>query len=160
MRRGICGLLRETLKIARQRPGVCPPTLGCESQGFAPARASSIPARTGACTDSNVAFSHSAARDLAEPIAFEPVSAETQPISGRLPIQISDIEKSSSRDSPRDSRSSARIPQNCSPETGLLAVNARKSRYFLEYPKFDDRGHHENGVATALGARLLRRRGA
>jgi hypothetical protein len=29
---------------------------------------------------------------------FEPVSAEAQPVSGRLPIQISDIEKSRSRD--------------------------------------------------------------
>jgi hypothetical protein len=33
---------------------------------------------------------------------FEPVSAEAQPVSGRLPTQISDIEKSPTRDSPRD----------------------------------------------------------
>jgi hypothetical protein len=66
---------------------------------------------------------------------FEPVYPTTQLVSGRLPIQISDIDKSSSRDSPRDSRLSARIPQNFAPETRLLAVNARKCRYFVEYPK-------------------------
>jgi hypothetical protein len=37
-------------------------------------------------------------RRRATDCGFEPVSAETQPVSGRLPIQISDIEKSSSRD--------------------------------------------------------------
>jgi hypothetical protein len=35
---------------------------------------------------------------------FEPVSADAQPVSGRLPIQISDVDKSSSRDSRRKSR--------------------------------------------------------
>ena len=37
-------------------------------------------------------------------LAFEPVSAETQPVSGHSLTQISDIENSASRDSPRDSR--------------------------------------------------------
>jgi hypothetical protein len=36
---------------------------------------------------------------------------------GTLPFQISDIEKFSSRDSPRDSRASSRNAQNSSPET-------------------------------------------
>jgi hypothetical protein len=39
-----------------------------------------------------------------ERAGFEPVSTETQPVSGRSRSQISDIEKSSSRDSARDSR--------------------------------------------------------
>jgi hypothetical protein len=63
---------------------------------------------------------------------FEPVSAETQPVSGRLRAQISDIEKSSSRDSPPDSRPSAEGARNSSPETRLLAANLRKCRLFAE----------------------------
>ena len=65
---------------------------------------------------------------------IEPVSAETQPVSGRLALPISDIENSSSRDSPRDSRPSARILQNSSPETGFVAANLRTYRHFCEYP--------------------------
>jgi hypothetical protein len=42
---------------------------------------------------------------------FEPVSAETQPVSGRPHAQISDIERSSSRDFTRDSRPLARAAQ-------------------------------------------------
>src|SRR5262249_45615017 len=52
-----------------------------------------------------------------------------------LPIQISDIEKWSSRDSPPASWPSARFPQNSSPETGLLTANLRKDRHFRDCPK-------------------------
>jgi hypothetical protein len=63
---------------------------------------------------------------------FEPVSAEAQPVSGCLRAQISDIEKSSSRDSPPDSRPSVQDARNSSPETRLLAANLRKCRLFAE----------------------------
>jgi hypothetical protein len=68
-------------------------------------------------------------------------SVETQPVSVQLPIQVFDIEKSSSRDSPRDSRPSARIPQNSQPEIGLMPSNPRKCRYFREYLKSLGRDH-------------------
>jgi hypothetical protein len=70
---------------------------------------------------------------------FEPVSAETQPVSGRLRIQISDIEKSSSRDSPPESRPSAEGTRNSSPETRLLAANLRKCPLFAERRKSPER---------------------
>jgi hypothetical protein len=73
------------------------------------------------------------------PSGFEPVSAETQPVSGRPPIQISDIEKSSSRDSPRDSRVSVRFLENSWRETVSLPSNPRKGRHFRQYPKFPAR---------------------
>jgi hypothetical protein len=73
------------------------------------------------------------------PCGFEPVSAETQPVSGRPPIQISDIEKSSSRDSPRDSRLFVRFLENSWRETGSLPSNPRKGRHFRQYPKFPAR---------------------
>jgi len=60
------------------------------------------------------------------PCGFEPVSAETQPVSGRPLIQFSDIEKSSSRDSPRDSRLSVRFLQNSWREIGSFPSNPRK----------------------------------
>jgi hypothetical protein len=66
---------------------------------------------------------------------FEPVSAETQPVSRRLPVQISDIEKSPSRDSMEVLPPSVRDARISSPETGLLAANLRKCRHFRECPK-------------------------
>jgi hypothetical protein len=54
---------------------------------------------------------------------FEPVSAETQPVSGQLPIQISDIEKSPSRDSLRISPPSVRDIRISSPETEFFGPN-------------------------------------
>ena len=66
---------------------------------------------------------------------FEPVSAETQPVSRRLPIQISDIEKSPSSDSMEVLPPSVRDARISSPETGLLAANLRKCRHFRECPK-------------------------
>jgi hypothetical protein len=66
----------------------------------------------------------------------EPVSAETQPVSARSRAKISDIENLSSRDRPRKFRPSARDVRYSSSETGLLAANLRKCRYFLEYQKF------------------------
>jgi hypothetical protein len=67
---------------------------------------------------------------------FEPVSAETQPVSGRPLIQFPDIEKSSSRDSPRDSRLSVRFLQNSWRETGSFPSNLRKCRHFRRHTKF------------------------
>jgi hypothetical protein len=55
----------------------------------------------------------------------EPVSAQTQPVSGRSGSRTSDIEKSPSRDSMRDSRPLTQNSQNSSPETRLLAANPR-----------------------------------
>ena len=63
---------------------------------------------------------------------FEPVSAPTQPVSGRSRSQISDIENSSSRDSSRNSRPSVRDALDFSPETRLVAANLRKCRLFAE----------------------------
>jgi hypothetical protein len=62
-----------------------------------------------------------------------------QPVSGRPPIQISDIEKSSSRDSPRGSRLSVRFLENSWRETGSLPSNPRKGRHFRQYPKLPAR---------------------
>src|SRR5262249_45141467 len=53
----------------------------------------------------------------------EPVSPKTRPVSRRSRSQISDIEKSSSRDLPRDLRSSVRNARQSSPETALYAAN-------------------------------------
>jgi hypothetical protein len=71
-------------------------------------------------------------RGVSSDCGFEPVSAETQPVSGQPRTQISDIEKSSSRDSPWKSRPSARDARYSSPETGLLAAKLRKCRHFRQ----------------------------
>jgi hypothetical protein len=57
-------------------------------------------------------------------------------------IQFSDIEKSSSRDSSRDSRLSLQFLQNSWRETGSFPSNPRKGRHFRQHPKFPggDRG--------------------
>jgi hypothetical protein len=69
---------------------------------------------------------------------FEPVFAETQPVSGRLPIQISDIEKSPSRDpngasaqkSPVDVlRIRTGLRGNATGRCWLGCVRARKRKY-------------------------------
>jgi hypothetical protein len=71
---------------------------------------------------------------------------ETQPVSGRLRTQISDIEKSSSRDSPPDSRPSAQGARNSSPETRLLAFVRKASPARLIHPSpADGRLIHEGG---------------
>jgi hypothetical protein len=49
--------------------------------------------------------------------------------------QISDIENSASRDTPRNSRLSARDARYSSPMTRLLDANLRKCRDFREHPK-------------------------
>jgi hypothetical protein len=64
---------------------------------------------------------------------FEPVSAQTQPVSGHSRSQISDIEKSLSRDSTRNLRPLAQSAQNSLPETGPVAANRRKYRLFSEF---------------------------
>jgi hypothetical protein len=72
---------------------------------------------------------------------FEPVSAETQPVSGGLRTQISDIENSASRDTLRDSGPSVREARNSSPETRLLAANLRKYRPFAKRGDSSARDH-------------------
>jgi hypothetical protein len=72
-------------------------------------------------------------------LGFEPVSADTQPVSGGARSQISDIEKSPSRDSLLISTLSVRDARNSSPVTGVLAANPWKCRHFREYPKFPGR---------------------
>ena len=52
------------------------------------------------------------------------------------PVQISDIENSSSRDARRKSEPSARDGPDSPPETGLSAANLRKRRHFRDYPKY------------------------
>src|SRR3981189_2864107 len=66
---------------------------------------------------------------------FEPVSAKTQPVSGPHRSQNSDIENSSSRDSPRNPRSSMRNVRYFPPQTGLSAAILRKCRQFTESGK-------------------------
>jgi hypothetical protein len=63
---------------------------------------------------------------------LEPVSAQTQPVSGGLRTQISDIENSAGRDAPRDSGPSVGETRNSSAETRLLAANLRKCRLFAK----------------------------
>jgi hypothetical protein len=63
---------------------------------------------------------------------FEPVSAETKPVSGRPLAQISDIENSANRDTPRDSRAFGEKRPTFSQETRLLTANPRKCRLFVE----------------------------
>jgi hypothetical protein len=83
-------------------------------------------------------MAHTASRLLEHPICdrdrlgFEPVSQETQPVSGHSFTQISDIEKSVRRDWPRDFRLSAQDNRDSSPETRVLATNLRKCRFFAE----------------------------
>jgi hypothetical protein len=72
---------------------------------------------------------------------LEPVSAQTQPVSERLVVQISDIENSSSRDTPPNSRPSVPESRNCSPETGLLTANLRKCRFFAKSRKSPERDY-------------------
>jgi tripartite tricarboxylate transporter family receptor len=57
---------------------------------------------------------------------FEPLSAKTQPVSGRSRCQISDIENSSSREWRRNSRPSVRDVRYSSPETGPFIANPRE----------------------------------
>jgi hypothetical protein len=63
---------------------------------------------------------------------LEPVSAQTQPVSGGLRTQISDIENSAGRDATRESARSVREVLNSSSETKLLAATPRKCRVFAE----------------------------
>jgi hypothetical protein len=80
-------------------------------------------------------FGATAVRSDRQRLGFEPVSAETQPVSGQPPTQISDIEKSPSRDSLRISPPAARDVRIFSPETEPLAANLRKCGHFRECPK-------------------------
>src|SRR6516162_2821605 len=57
------------------------------------------------------------------------------PVSGRSGSQISDIEKSLSRDSTGNLPPLARAAQNSLPETGPVAANLRKCRLFAECGK-------------------------
>jgi hypothetical protein len=65
-----------------------------------------------------------ASRPLVMPhtLGFEPVSAETQPVSRGSRVQISDIENLAGRDTPRGSRLSVRKDRNSSPETRLMPL--------------------------------------
>jgi hypothetical protein len=103
---------------------------------------------------------------------FEPVSAETQPVSGRSRVQISDIENLASRDTPPESRLSASKRRDSWPETGLLATNLRKCRLFAKFGKSPgrDRGgcwvqrirtvqrRFEHSAPGYLGTTFLRKR--
>jgi hypothetical protein len=73
---------------------------------------------------------------------FEPVSAETQPVSGRSRAQISDIENSSSRDGCRNLRPLVRDVRYSSPETGPFTANPRECRHSSEHRKRQARDHY------------------
>jgi hypothetical protein len=75
------------------------------------------------------------ARDGATPTPSNRSPRKTQPVSCSSAHKISDIEISSSRDSPRKSRPPARDARFSSPETGVLAANLRASRHFSERRK-------------------------
>jgi hypothetical protein len=97
---------------------------------------------------------------------FEPVSAGAQPVSGRLALPISDIEKSSSRDSRQKSRPSVRDVRYSSPETGPFTANPRECRHSSEHRNWQARDHcgwlgHEDsnlGMAKSKSAAFERAR--
>jgi hypothetical protein len=62
---------------------------------------------------------------------FEPVSAETQPVSGRSRSKFRILKNHRAETGAKNSRRSARDVRHSSPETGLPAASLRKCRHFV-----------------------------